>query len=109
MAMVVSRFAIYLVALDPTTGAEIQQTRPCLVISPDEMNGAIQTIIAAPMTTHGRPYPTRVPCFFDGKQGLIVLDQMRAMDKRRLLRKLGVVDASTRTAVHDTLAQMFAP
>ena len=107
--MVVRRFAVYLVTLDPTNGAEIRKSRPCLVISPDEMNAAIQTVIVAPMTTRSRPYPTRVSCFVDGKQGFIVLDQIRAVDKRRLVRELGVVDNATRTAVLDTLAELFAP
>ncbi|HVA88943.1 MAG TPA: type II toxin-antitoxin system PemK/MazF family toxin [Chloroflexota bacterium] len=107
--MVVSRFAVYLVTLDPTSGAEIRKTRPCVVISPDEMNAAIQTLIVAPMTTRSHPYPTRVPCFFDGTQGFIVLDQMRAVDKRRLLRKLGVIDDATQAAVLETLAELFAP
>ncbi|HEY8284182.1 MAG TPA: type II toxin-antitoxin system PemK/MazF family toxin [Chloroflexota bacterium] len=107
--MVVSRFAVYLVTLDPTSGAEIRKARPCLVISPDEMNATIQTIIVAPMTTHSHPYPTRVPCFFDGKQGLIILDQMRSVDKRRLLRKLGIIDDATRREVLETLSELFAP
>ncbi len=81
MAVVVRRFSVYLVRLDPTSGAEIRKTRPCLVISPDEMNAAIQTIIVAPMTTRSHSYPTRVPCSFDGTQGFIVLDQIRAVDE----------------------------
>lgn len=81
--MVVHRFDVFLVNLDPTRGSEIQKTRPCLVISPDEMNRFIRTVILAPMTTNGRAYPTRVGCSFDGKVGQIVLDQIRTVDKVR--------------------------
>jgi mRNA interferase MazF len=106
--MVVQRFDVYLVNLDPTVGSEIRKTRPCLVISPDEMNRWIRTVIVAPMTTKGRPYPTRVACEFQGKQGQIVLDQIRTVDKRRLVRRLGSVDEITRVSVLATLAEMFA-
>ena len=87
VGMEVRRFDIYLVNLDPTVGREIQKTRPCLVVSPDEMNRHISTVIIAPMTTKGRPYPTRVPCKFGGKDGYIVLDQLRTVDKVRLAQK----------------------
>ena len=103
------RFDVFLVALDPTVGSEIQKTRPCLVISPDELNDHVATVIVAPMSTRGRSYPSRVPCTFQGKSGQIVLDQLRAVDQRRLVRRLGRIDAATRQAVLDTLAELFAP
>lgn len=106
--MVIKRFEVYLIHLDPTIGSEIQKTRPCLVISPDEMNGAIGTIIVAPMTTKGRPYPTRVACHFEGKDGQIILDQLRTVDKTRLIKRLGGIDGATQEAVLDVLAEMFA-
>jgi mRNA interferase MazF len=106
--MVARRFDVYLVNLDPTIGGEIKKTRPCLVVSPDEMNRHIATVIVAPMTTGGRAYPTRVPCRFQGKDGRIALDQLRAVDKVRLVKLLGRIGASTRQAVLITLAEMFA-
>lgn len=105
--MVIERFDIFLVNLDPTVGSEIQKTRPCLIISPDEMNRNIRTVIIVPMTTKGRDYPTRVACKFQGKQGQIVLDQIRTIDKSRLVRKLGQLNKETRVTVLDTLAEMF--
>jgi mRNA interferase MazF len=107
--MAVSRFEVYLVSLDPTVGSEIKKTRPCLVVSPDEMNRNIRTAIIAPMTTKGRPYPTRVPCRFKGKDGQVVLDQIRAVDCARLVKKLGRLDAKTSAAVLNVLQEMFAP
>lgn len=109
MAVVVSRFEVHLVRLDPTVGREIRKTRPCLIISPDEMNRHIDTVIVAPMTTHGRAYPTRVPARFQGKAGQIVLDQIRTVDKLRLNRKLGRVNKGTSDRVLATLAELFAP
>ena len=106
--MVVERFDVYLVNLDPTVGSEIKKTRPCLIISPDEMNRHIATVIVAPMTTKGHPYPTRVSCRFQGKEGQIVLDQIRTVDKSRLVRKLGRISKSTQADVLDTIAEMFA-
>ena len=106
--MVASRFDVYLVILDPTVGAEIQKTRPCLVVSPDEMNNHIRTVIVAPMTTRGRDYPTRVPCQFQGRDGQIVLDQFRTVDQSRLARRLGRVDEETQAAVLSVLSQMFS-
>jgi mRNA interferase MazF len=106
--MVVKRFEVYLVNLDPTIGSEIQKTRPCLVVSPDEMNRHIATMIVAPITTQGQPYPTRVPCRFQGKEGQIVLDQLRTVDKVRLVKRLGRISAETQRAVLDVLAEMFA-
>jgi mRNA interferase MazF len=97
--VVVRRFEVYLVSLDPTVGSEIQKSRPCLIISPDEMNRHINTVIIAPMTTRGRDYPTRVPCTFQGRQGQIVLDQLRPVDKTRLMRKLGRITPPTQRAV----------
>jgi mRNA interferase MazF len=106
--MVARRFDVYLVNLDPTVGSEIQKTRPCLVVSPDEMNRYIATVIVAPMMTKGRTYPTRVPCRFQGKDGQIVLDRLRTVDKVRLVKLLGRISASARQAVLATLAEMFA-
>ena len=106
--MVARRFDVYLVVLDPTVGSEIQKTRPCLVISPDEMNQHIETVIVAPMTTKGRPYPTRIPCRFQGKFGQIVLDQMRTVDRARLARRLGRISSATQKTVLAALAEMFA-
>lgn len=107
--MVASRFDVFLVRLDPTEGREIRKTRPCLVISPDEMNQHIDTVIVAPMTTKGRPYPTRVPVRFKGKPGQVVLDQIRTVDKSRLVKRLGKLDETTRAHVLALLAELFAP
>lgn len=109
MGMVVSRFEVYLVRLNPTEGHEIRKTRPCLVISPDEMNRHIGTVIVVPMTTKGRPYPTRVPVRFRGKTGQIVLDQLRTVDKTRLVQRLGKIDEKTAQRVLAALSEMFAP
>ena len=106
--MVVSRFDVFLVRLDPVEGHEIQKTRPCLVVSPDEMNRNIGTIIVAPMTTRGNLYPTRVPVTFQGKVGQIVLDQIRTVDRRRLVKRLGRVSDATTRKVPAVLGQMFA-
>lgn len=108
MAVVVKRFDVFLVSLDPTVGSEIKKTRPCLVVSPDEMNRHVKTAIVAPMTTRGRDYPTRVPCKFKGKQGQIVLDQLRTVDTVRLVRKLGTVNRPTQEQVLSVLAEMFS-
>lgn len=106
--MVIRRFDVYLVALDPTIGSEIRKTRPCLVVSPDEMNEYLATVIAAPMSTRGRPYPTRVACRFQGKPGQIVLDQLRTVDRARLMKRLGRISPATREEVLAALAEMFA-
>jgi mRNA interferase MazF len=106
--MVIKRFEVYLVNLDPTIGSEIQKTRPCLVISPDEMNRHIATVIVAPMTTRGRAYPTRISCQFQGKDGQIVLDQLRTVDKVRLVKRLGRISTTTQQEVLAVLAEMFA-
>ena len=108
MAVVVKRFDVYLVNLDPTVGAEIQKTRPCLVISPDEMNAYIQTTIIAPMTTKARNYPTRVSCRFEGKDAHIVLDQLRTVDKTRFIKRLGRISPATQKRVLGVLAELFA-
>ena len=106
--MVVNRFDVYIVVLDPTVGSEIQKTRPCLIISPDEMNRHISTVIVAPMTTKGRSYPTRVACTFQGKEGQVVLDQIRTVDKLRLARKLGQIDDETQREALSVLNEMFS-
>jgi mRNA interferase MazF len=106
--MVARRFEVYLINLDPTVGREIKKTRPCLVISPDEMNSHIATVIVAPMTTKGRPYPTRIAWEFQGKEGQIVLDQIRTVDKMRLVRKLGQINTATQKAVLMVLTEMSA-
>ena len=106
--MVTKRFEVYLVNLDPTVGSEIKKMRPCLIISPDEMNTHITTVIVAPMTTQGRAYPTCVSCKFQGKDGQIVLDQIRTVNKTRLAKRLGTISAATQKAVLAVLAEMFA-
>ena len=106
--MVTDRFAVFLISLDPTRGSEIRKTRPCLVVSPDEMNQHIQTVIVAPMTTKGRPYPSRVPCTFQGKRGQVVLDQILTVDKTRLVRRLGTISIGVQHKVLDALQEMFA-
>lgn len=106
--MEVKRFDVWLVNLDPTLASEIHKTRPCLVVSPDEMNRHIATVIVAPMTTKGRAYPTRVPCRLQGKSGQIVLDQLRTVDKVRLVKRLGQITANTQQATLTVLGEMFA-
>jgi len=106
--MPVKRFEVYLVALDPAVGHEIQKTRPCVVVSPDEMNRHIQTVIVAPMTTVARDYPTRVPCTFENRRGQIVLDQIRTVDRKRLVRNLGEIDRQAQNRVLQILQEMFA-
>jgi mRNA interferase MazF len=109
MGMVINRFDVYLINLDPTVGSEIKKTRPCLIVSPNEINHSIRTVIVAPMTTKGQPYPTRVPCRFKGRVGQVVLDQIRAVDQARLIRKIGRIDTKTADAVLDLLRRMFEP
>lgn len=106
--MVVQRFDVFLVTLDPTVGSEIQKTRPCVVVSPDEMNRQVRTVIIAPMTTQGQNYATRIPCLFNGKSGHIALDQIRTVDKRRVGRNLGTITESEQEAVLQGLADLFA-
>ena len=106
--MVTSRFDVILISLDPTRGSEIRKTRPCLIISPNEMNDHIRTVVVAPMTTNGKPYPTRVQCTFHGKRGQVVLDQIRTVDKTRLVKRIGTISKATQTKVLDSLQEMFA-
>ena len=103
----VKRFEIYLTNLDPTVGVEIQKRRPCLIVSPDEMNKSVKTVIIAPMTTKTRSFPSRVACEFDRKNGFIVLDQIRSIDKVRLGKKLGEIDEQTQVEVLEKLQEMF--
>jgi len=105
----VKRFEVYMVSLDPTVGREIRKTRPSVVVSPDEMNRHIGTVIVAPMTTKGRAYPSRIRCRFHGKDGQVVLDQLRAVDKARLIRRLGQIDKRTGDSVLAVLGEIFAP
>ena len=107
--MGVNRFEVHVVHLDPTEGAEIRKTRPCLVISPDEINHHLRTCIIAPMTTRSRAYPSRVACRFQGKSGEIVLDQIRAVDQARLVKRLGRISPKTQAEVLSTLQEMFSP
>ena len=106
--MEIKRFDVYLINLDPTVGHEIKKRRPCVVISPDEMNRYIATVIIAPLTTKSRDYPTRVPCFFEGKQGQIVLDQIRTVDKSRLVKRLGALGSTTQGRLIEVLTEMFS-
>jgi mRNA interferase MazF len=106
--MEVKRFEVYLVNLDPTVGHEIKKSRPCLVISPDELNRYISTVIVAPMTTKGRNYPTRVPCTLQGKEGQVVLEQIRTVDKIRLVKRLGKIDSRTQANVFSVLSELFS-
>lgn len=107
--MVIKRFDVFMVNLDPTVGSEIRKSRPCLIISPDEMNENIATVIVAPMTTKGRGYPTRVACTFKGKNGQVILDQIRTIDKSRLIQKQGKLAKDVQEKVLSILAKMFAP
>ncbi len=102
------RDEVWLVSLDPTEGSEIQKTRPCLVVSPDEMNRFLRTVIIAPMTTVERLYPTRVSVVFRNKRGQVALDQVRAVDRTRLLKRLGTVAPKAGQAVSAVLVEMFA-
>ena len=95
--------------LDPTVGSEIQKTRPCVVISPNEMNAHLRTVVVAPMTTGSKPAHFRIPVTFQGKQGLIVLDQVRTLDRVRLVKRLGALRPPTLMATLRTLQDMFAP
>ena len=105
--MVIEQYDIFLISLDPTLGHEINKTRPCIVISPDEINNNIGTIIIAPMTTKSFIYPTRIPVNFDSKKGLIVLDQIRTIDKKRMVKKLGTLDSETILKVKNILKEML--
>ena len=103
------RGEIWLAALDPTLGSEIQKTRPCVVVSPPEMNEHLRTMVVAPMTTASRPAPFRIPIAFQRKNGLILLDQLRTLDRQRLVKRLGMVKPATLVSVLDGLQAMFAP
>jgi mRNA interferase MazF len=103
------RGEVYLVDLDPTRGSEIRKRRPCVVVSPDELNEHLRTFIVAPLTTGGHPYPFRVPCRFGGKVGYVVIDQIRTIDQQRLLRRLGRLTPATLHRTLSVLQEMFAP
>ncbi len=105
--MAISRYDIYLVNLDPTLGHEIKKTRPCIVISPDEMNNNIDTIIIVPMTTKSHDYPTRIKMRFDGKTSWIVLDQIRTIDKQRLIKKIGKAGQLTVATIKSVIMEML--
>lgn len=100
------RFQVWLIQLDPTQGREINKTRPCVIVSPDEMS-ALSTVLVAPMTTQGFEFPCRVRCTFQNKQGWVLLDQMRAVDKIRLIKKMGVLSADIQREICDCLQEMF--
>ncbi|MDZ7801829.1 MAG: type II toxin-antitoxin system PemK/MazF family toxin [Trueperaceae bacterium] len=103
-----NRFEVHLVTLDPTRGSEIRKTRPCLIVSPNEMNRHVRTVLVAPMTTGGKAYPTRVPVRFRGREAVIVLDQLRTVDKERVVESLGSLDEGVQDQVIAVLQQMFA-
>lgn len=107
--MAIARFEVFLVDLDPAIGSEMPKTRPCLVISPDELNENLHTVIVAPMTSKVRPNPTRLTCRFKGKNGQIVLDQLRTVDRSRLVRPLGRLDSKTAAKVLQVLQELFSP
>ncbi|MGB4863462.1 MAG: type II toxin-antitoxin system PemK/MazF family toxin [Tepidiformaceae bacterium] len=109
MAVAVARFEVYLCNLDPAVGSEIRKSRPCVVISPDEMNRHLRTVIVAPMTTKSKDYPTRVACDFAGTAGFVALDQLRTLDRTRLARRLGKLAAKDAEGVLGTLLALFAP
>src|SRR5215212_1258129 len=103
----ISRGQVYLVRLDPTLGSEIKKTRPCVVVSPDELNEHLRTVIVAPMTTGGHAYPWRIPCRFQNRAGFVAVDQLRTVDGDRLVKRLGRLSPATTTTVLDTLQEMF--
>lgn len=108
MAVVaVQRFEVWLINLDPTQGSEINKTRPCVVLSPDEMNRYLRTVIVAALTSTQRAYPSRVDCTFQGKEGQVALDHLRSVDKTRLVRRLGTLPKATAQAVCDRLQELF--
>ena len=106
---VVRRGDVFLVSLNPARGGEIQKTRPCVVVSPDELNAYLRTFIVTPLTTGGYPYPFRVPCRFEGRAGYVVIDQIRTVDRERLVRRLGKLSPSTLGRVLTILQEMFTP
>jgi mRNA interferase MazF len=105
----VRRGDVFLVSLDPVRGEEIQKTRPCVVVSPDELNAYLRTFVIAPLTTGGHPYPFRVACRFEGRAGYVVIDQIRTVDRERLVRRLGKLSPSTLERVLGILQEMFTP
>ena len=107
--MSVARGEVHLVRLDPALGSEIKKTRPCVIVSPDELNRHLRTVIVAPMTTGGQAYPWRIACRFQGRRGVVALDQLRTVDNERLVKRLGRLPGSTATEVLETLQEMFAP
>lgn len=107
--MEVGRFDVFLVNLDPTVESEIRKSRPCVVVSPDELNRRIRTVVVAPMTTRGRPYPSRVAIHFGGQDGQVAIDQLRTVDKARLVRHLGALEPHEMASVLDILREFFAP
>ena len=107
VAKKLSRGDVCLVALDPTRGSEIRKTRPCLIVSPDELNENLRTVIVAPMTSGGRPYQFRVRCRFARKDGLVVIDQLRTVDRERLVKRLGSLPPETLAKVLAVLREMF--
>ena len=108
MDMVVNRFEVYFVQLDPTMGSEISKARPCVIISAKELNRSLNTVIIAPLTSTLRNYPTRINCFTDGKNGQVALDQIRTVDKIRLSRKIATLDQYTGKQILETLIEMFS-
>ncbi|MEO7040745.1 MAG: type II toxin-antitoxin system PemK/MazF family toxin [Gemmatimonadaceae bacterium] len=106
-AAVPNRGEVYLIELDPTRGSEIRKTRPCVIVSPDELNHHLRTVIVAPMTAGGHTYPFRPSCRFGGKDGHIVLDQLRTVDRERLRKRLGMLTATTLETVFGRLSEMF--
>lgn len=108
-AEAIRRGEVFLVDLNPTQGSEIQKTRPCVVVSPDELNAHLRTLIVAPLTTGGQAYPFRVPCRFGGRVGRVVLDQIRTVDRERLVRQLGQLSPATLGRALAVLQEMFAP
>jgi mRNA interferase MazF len=109
MDLVAKRFDVFLIKLDPTVGSEIRMARPCVVISPDQMNRHLRSVIVAPMTTQGFAYPMRAPCTFQGKKGQIVLDQIRTVDCDRLVKRLGQLTSTQASSTLAVLSELFAP
>jgi mRNA interferase MazF len=103
-----NRGDVHLVRLDPTLGSEIQKTRPCVIVSPDELNAHLRTVIVAPLTTGGRAYPWRIRCRFQGRSGYVVLDQLRTVDRERLVKRLGALPSPTLVSALGALQEMFA-
>ena len=107
-APAIRRGDVFVVALDPTVGREIKKTRPCVVLSPDELNRHLETVVVAPMTTAGHPYPYRIACRFQKRDGYVVLDQLRAVDTHRLVRKLGRLSSQAMASSLGVLQEMFS-